>query len=78
MKRSKAAKAIEKIALNEGVSTAEIRQNMQEAIDIAYANRDDSNADFWSQWQCKPSPEEFIIAANKEVVTKFALNSTKK
>ena len=45
MKRSKAANIIEKTALRHGVSTEEVRQSMQHALDYAYANN--GNEPFW-------------------------------
>jgi hypothetical protein len=62
MKKSKALKILEKTAVKEGVSVAEVRRGIQEALDIAYDNRNESNADFWHKWRGKPSIEEFVIA----------------
>jgi len=72
MKKSKATKIIERIAVQESVSVAEVRADIQSAIDHAYENRNESNADFWGQWRGrKPSPEDFIVKANKEVLAKL-------
>jgi len=69
MKKSKAMKIIEKVALKKGVSISEVRAEMVKAIDIAYENRTESSADFWDKWRGrKPTPEEFIVAATKSVL----------
>jgi hypothetical protein len=47
MKKSKATKTLEKAALRHGVPVKEIRRGIAEAIDIAYAKRNESNAGFW-------------------------------
>ena len=72
MKKSKATKAIEKIAVREGKSTEEIRQSMQEAIDAAYEKHDESAQEFWDKWKNrKPTPEEFIIAMSQRMRDEF-------
>ena len=72
MKRSKTSKIIEKVAAREGVSVAEVRSEMQKALDIAYeGNRQDA---FWDRWKSKPTLEEFISAASNEVLTRFEGN----
>lgn len=72
MKKSKAMKAIERIALQEGISVAQVRADMQAAIDNAYENRTESTADFWGKWRGrKPTPEEFIVSASKEILSKI-------
>ena len=70
MKKSKTAKIIEKIALQEGVSIAEVRANLLEAIDCGYENRNQSviSMKFWLQWGGrKPTLDEFLIATSKKV-----------
>jgi len=76
MKKSKAAKIIERIALENKVSIAEVRADMQEAISIAYENRDESSESFWGRFRGIPTPDEFLVVASKEVLDK--LNFEKK
>ena len=72
MKKSKGIKAIEKTALQHGVSTAEARAEMQNALDLAF---DKNPADpFWSKWQGrKPPLEEFIVALSNKVLSRFGM-----
>jgi hypothetical protein len=75
MKKSKATKIIERIALQEGVSVAEVRAEMQKAIDLAYEKCSETE-EFWAKWKGrKPSPEEFIVAANAEILGKLNFSS---
>ena len=76
MKKSKAAKIIERVAIQESKSVAEIRQSMQEAINIAYENHDESSESFWGRFRGIPTPEEFLGVASKEVLER--LNFEKK
>jgi len=65
MKRSKAAKILEKTAVQYGVSVAEVRGEIQKAIDDAFANesKDEYMRAFWGRWEGrKPTPEEFFSA----------------
>jgi len=72
MRKSKALKILEHTALIEGVTVAEVREGIQEAIDIGYENRNQSNTDFWNKFKNrKPSVEEFIVATNKAVLNKI-------
>jgi hypothetical protein len=72
MKRSKATKLIERVAANEGKSVAEIRSDMQEAINIAYKNHDVTNETFWERFNGRvPTPDEFLVVANKEVLDRL-------
>jgi hypothetical protein len=74
MKKSKATKIIERVAVSEGITIAEVRANMQEAIDIAYGNRGESNADFWDKWRGrKPTVEEFLVSANGEILRRLGV-----
>ena len=74
MKKSKSMKIIEKTALQHGVSVAEVRRGIAEAIDIAYENKGESMPEFWGKWHGrKPTPEEFIISASKNVLDKLDL-----
>jgi hypothetical protein len=74
MRKSKALKIIESIALREGIGVAEVRSEMQKAIDLAFESSDG----FWKKWRGrKPTPEEFIVAANKEVLDRMNFGSSK-
>jgi hypothetical protein len=78
MKKSKATKIIEKIAIRERISVTEVRESMQEAIDIAYENRDESSESFWSRWNgSPPSPDEFLTVVSKEVLGKLSMGNKK-
>ena len=78
MKKSKAAKIIESVAIREGKSISEIRSNMQDAINIAYKNRDGKLGDFWSRWNGRPpTPKEFIIATKREVSDRLDFKNPK-
>ena len=81
MRRSKAAKAIEIIAVREGISIAEVRNKMQEAINLAFENREQDAATkaFWGKWGGrKPSPEEFINATTKKTLAILDFNKLMK
>ena len=71
MRKSKAVKIIERIAVQEGVSTAEVRRGLQEAIDIGYESEDESSREFWRQWRRKPTVEQFIVAVNKKTLSEI-------
>jgi len=74
MKKSKATKIIEQIAVREGISIAEVREEMQKAIDLAFERGDD----FWKNWRGrKPTPEEFIVKASRDVLKFGGLNTKK-
>lgn len=70
MKRSKALKILEKTAVKEGVSVAEVRRGIQEALDIAYDNRKPTDV-FWHKWSVKPSVEDFVIAVHGKAAEKL-------
>lgn len=76
MKRSKATKIIERIAVQENKTVAEIRQSMQEAINIAYENCGESEK-FWSRFRGIPTPEEFLAVASKEVLYRLNFGNVK-
>jgi hypothetical protein len=76
MKKSKAAKIIERVAIQEKKSVAEVRADMQEAINIAYENHDESSESFWGRFRGIPNPDEFLGVASKEVLER--LNFEKK
>ena len=81
MKRSKAVKAIELIAIREGISIAEVREKMQEAINLAFENKEQDVATkaFWGKWGGrKPSPEEFINAASRKILDILNFNALTK
>ncbi|MCL1832043.1 MAG: hypothetical protein FWG45_03920 [Oscillospiraceae bacterium] len=70
MKKSKAMKAIERVALQEGISVKEARREMQKALDIAYTNK--GTDVFWHKWGGrKPTLEEFVSAATDKVLTRL-------
>jgi hypothetical protein len=78
MKRSKATKIIERVAAQEQKSIAEVRESMQEAINIAYENRDEANETFWERFNGRvPSPDEFLVVANKEVLDRLYFGKMK-
>ena len=77
MKKSKSMKIIERIAAENGVSTAEVRRDMSEAIDIAYKNRKPTEV-FWHKWRGrKPSPDEFILAASSDILARLNFGNSK-
>lgn len=75
MKKSKALKILENTALLHNVSVIEVRKGIQEAIDHAYENRGESMPEFWGKWGRKPTPEEFIINANREVLDRLNIGA---
>jgi hypothetical protein len=76
MRKSKAIKLVEKVALIEGVSVSEVRREMQTALDIAYENRGDDS--FWQRWWGKkPTLEQFLSAANDETLSRLNFNQNK-
>jgi hypothetical protein len=78
MKRSKATKIIERIAVDEEKSVAEIRSDMQEAINIAYERRNETNETFWERFNGRvPTPDEFLVVANKEVLDRLYFGKMK-
>jgi hypothetical protein len=73
MRKSKASKIIEKIALEEGVSVAEVRREMQHVINLAFESGDS----FWLRWRGRvPTPEEFLTHASKEVLNRLNFSKT--
>ena len=64
MRKSKGKKAIEQVALKNGISVAEARREIELAIDAAIANPDPKAQEFWDKYikdGRKPTPEEFIV-----------------
>jgi len=78
MKKSKGARVIERVAVEHNVSVAEVRLEIQKAIDDAFENKD-QNAyakDFWNKWKGrKPTPEEVIVAVSKNTVDILNVNA---
>lgn len=69
MKRTKQMRAIEQVALNEGVSVEKIRDEIEKVIDIGLASSDENVKKFWNdipRKNAKPSPEEAIIFLTKK------------
>lgn len=78
MRKSKSARIIERIAAENGESIAEVRRSMQEAINIAYENHDESSETFWKRWKGRtPTPDEFLVRANKEVLDRLNFGNLK-
>jgi len=77
MKKAKIDKIIAQIALENGISVIEIRDEIRMAIHFAYENRDELSAEFWGQWSYKPSLDEFIMAANKAIIDKILADKSK-
>lgn len=70
MTEHKAKRAIQKIARREGKSVAEIRAEMQAALDASRQNPDPRVQSQWREIPCKgavPTVEEFIIHMAKKV-----------
>ena len=75
MKRSKATKIIEKTALHHGISTKEVRQSMQQALDCTFENN--AADSFWDKWRGrKPTLEQFIVVVSDEVLLRFSHNKS--
>jgi len=74
MKKSKGAKAISKLARRKGVSEAEIRKEIQIAIDMGMANPDPNARALWEEMMrkgIKPTPDEFIVYMAERVKRKL-------
>ena len=72
MKNSKGAKAIKEVASKNGVSVAEVRREIEIAIDAALFNPNLSPEarTFWDKYiqnGCKPTPEEFIVYMTNKI-----------
>jgi hypothetical protein len=64
VKKSKGAKAIIKLAAQTGVSTEEIRRQIQIDIDNGMANQDPKVQAYWNNMLkkgVKPTPEDVIV-----------------
>ena len=72
MKKSKGQRAIEKLAAQKGVSVAEIREEIEIAINIAMSSPDPAAKKFWAEIMKngkKPTPEEFIQYVSGKVLS---------
>lgn len=70
MNKTKAKRAIRKIATCEGISVQEVREEMVKAMQVALQSTDPEVKAKWKQIPCKgesPTPEEFIIHMAKQV-----------
>ncbi len=70
MTNSKAQKLFEQVALKNGVSVAEVRKEIEIAIDEAMTNPDPAVKKEWENFKFKgdkPTPEEFIVHMAKKV-----------
>jgi hypothetical protein len=75
MRKSKAMKVIEEVALKEGLSVSEVRKEMTIVLDIAYENRRDNKL-FWQRWKGKkPTLEQFLLAMRDETVSRLNFKS---
>ena len=73
MNQKKAVKAFKKIATREGVSVAEVRKEIQKAIDIGLASPDPAVQEQWSKMPHrgeKPTPEEVVVYLAKRAKSK--------
>lgn len=64
MKERQATKAFEKIAMREGISVAEVREEIQKAIDEAMKSNDPAVQAYWKKMSYKgekPTPEEVVV-----------------
>lgn len=64
MKKSKGLKAIERVAIQNGVSVEEVRKEIECAINAGMSNPDPTARAFWDKYiksGRKPSAEEFIV-----------------
>ena len=72
MKKSKGTRAIEQLALQKGISIAEIREEIEIAINAAMTNPDPAAKKFWSEIMKnakKPTPEELIEYLSGKVLS---------
>lgn len=69
MRKSKVTKAFEQLAIRDGISVAEVREEIQKAIDIGMSSSDPAVQEKWSKMPCrgeKPTPEEVVIYLSKQ------------
>lgn len=70
MRKSKVTKAFEQLAIRDGISVAEVREEIQKAIDIGMASPDPDVQKQWSKMSYrgeKPTPEEVVMYLTKQV-----------
>lgn len=73
MRKSKATKAFEDIAVREGKSVAEVRSEIQNAIDEAMKSTDPVAQEYWKRLSKngkKPTPEDVVVDIAKRVKSK--------
>ena len=71
MKKSKTNKILQNIAVKHGKTVPEIRSDIEEAIEIAYANRNNTDSEFWNQWKSKPNVEQVLSSITAEVLAQM-------
>jgi len=74
MRKSDGAKAIEKLAVQKGISAAEVRREIENAIDIGMANPDPTVQAYWAKIPKEsetPTPEEVIVFIAKNIKPKI-------
>ena len=72
MKKSRGQQAIEQLAIQKGISVAEIREEIEIAIDAAMQNPDPAAQAHWAEIMKsgkKPTPEEFIEYISGKVLS---------
>lgn len=70
LNKTKAKRAIRKIAASEGISVQEVREEMIKAMQLALQSTDPEVKAKWEQIPRKgesPTPEEFIVHMAKQV-----------
>lgn len=70
MRSTKVTKAFEKIAMCEGVSVTEVREEIQKTIDEAMKSDDPKIQAYWNKMPYKgekPTPEEVVLYIAKQV-----------
>lgn len=73
MRRKDITKVFEEIATREGVSVAEIREEIQKAIDAGLESPDPAVQQRWSKMPCKgdkPTPEDVIAYVVGQIKSK--------
>ena len=73
MNKKKVLKAFKEIATRKGISVAEVRKEIQKAIDIASASPDPVVEEQWRRMPYrgkKPTPEDVVIYLAKQVKIK--------
>ena len=70
MRKSKVTKAFEQLAIRDGISVAEVREEIQKAIDIGMSSSDPAVQEKWGKMPCRgerPTPEEVVLYLSKQV-----------